>query len=88
MRLSRTAKPANRFITPVRSVAAISTSAKKDATSVTSHSSTGAGLVPRERKEVPLASQEGTKGVIQYALYGVPVPVPHPVPAVLRSTLT
>lgn len=74
MRLSRTAKPANRFITPVRSVAAISTSAKKDATSVTSHSSTGAGLLPRERKEVPLASQEGTKGVIQYALYGDPVP--------------
>lgn len=66
--LALRAKPANRFITPVRSAAAISTSAKKDATSVTSHSSTSAGLLPRERKEVPLASQEGTKGVIQYAL--------------------
>ena len=29
----------------------------------------GTGLVRRERKEVPLASQEPTKGLVQYALY-------------------
>jgi NADH dehydrogenase (ubiquinone) Fe-S protein 7 len=61
------AKPMSRVISP-RSVAAISTTSKKDATSVTPHNSQS-GLMPRERKEVPLPSQEGTKSVMQYALY-------------------
>ncbi|ORY65086.1 mitochondrial NADH-ubiquinone oxidoreductase 20 kd subunit [Pseudomassariella vexata] len=59
------AKPTNQLI-PLRSIAAISTTTKKDATSVAPHSSTG--LMSRPRKEVPLPSQEGTKGVVQYAL--------------------
>lgn len=62
------AKPTTQLI-PYRSVAAISFSSRKDAApaqhSVTPHSAPG-GLL--QRKEVPLASQEGTKGVVQYAL--------------------
>ncbi|KAK3316702.1 hypothetical protein B0H66DRAFT_302508 [Apodospora peruviana] len=58
---------------PVRVAAAsISSSSRKDSTAaaVQAHgsSSAGGGLVKRERKEVPLPSQEGTKGVLQYAL--------------------
>jgi len=50
--------------------AALSSSSRRqaDQASLTSHHSSG-GLAKRERREVPLASQEGTKGVIQYALY-------------------
>ncbi|KAI1331737.1 mitochondrial NADH-ubiquinone oxidoreductase 20 kd subunit [Xylariaceae sp. FL0255] len=53
-------------IAPLQSVASISTTSKKDATSVTPHSSTG--LTTRERKEVPLASEVPKKGAMQYAL--------------------
>ncbi|KAH6652640.1 hypothetical protein BKA67DRAFT_295725 [Truncatella angustata] len=64
--LALRAKPTTQFV-PLRSVAAISTTTKKDATpAVASHGSTS--ILPRERKEVPLPSQEGTKGAIQYAL--------------------
>ncbi|KAK6218287.1 hypothetical protein LQW54_002814 [Pestalotiopsis sp. IQ-011] len=63
--LALRAKPASAIV-PLRSVAAISTTSKKDATSVSTHGSTS--ILPRERKEVPLPSQEGTKGVVQYAL--------------------
>ena len=61
-----TARPTS-YLVPYRSVAAISSSARKDASSLTPHSSTG--LVKPARVEVPLPSQEGTKGVVQYALY-------------------
>ncbi|KLU88162.1 hypothetical protein MAPG_07149 [Magnaporthiopsis poae ATCC 64411] len=47
---------------PYRSVAALSSSSRTPAVA-TSHS-----LIKRERKEVPLPSQEPTKGVVQYAL--------------------
>ncbi|CAK7206074.1 hypothetical protein SEUCBS139899_008857 [Sporothrix eucalyptigena] len=44
----------------------LSSSARQNqAAAVDSH---GTGLVRRERKEVPLPSQEGTKGLVQYAL--------------------
>ncbi|KAI0186763.1 mitochondrial NADH-ubiquinone oxidoreductase 20 kd subunit [Xylaria flabelliformis] len=53
-------------IAPLQSVASISTTSKKDATtSVAPHGHTG---LARQRKEVPLASQEPKKGVMQYAL--------------------
>ncbi|KAK0389681.1 hypothetical protein NLU13_3254 [Sarocladium strictum] len=53
-------------ILPFRAAAAhISTTSKKDASAVTPHH---AGGLAKPRKEVPLASQEGTKGVVQYAL--------------------
>lgn len=69
---------------PFRAAAAsISSSSRKDAAS--SHGGAvlphgGYGLAKRERKEVPLPSQEGTKGLVQYALYViVPLPpCPHP----------
>ncbi|KAK8017948.1 NADH-ubiquinone oxidoreductase 19.3 kDa subunit [Apiospora marii] len=63
--LALRAKPATHLF-PLRSVAALSTSSNKTAAAVTAHGSTG--LVNKERREVPLPSQEGTKGVIQYAL--------------------
>ncbi|OTB07064.1 hypothetical protein M426DRAFT_257462 [Hypoxylon sp. CI-4A] len=63
--LALRAKPTTRIV-PLQSIAAISTTSKKDATSVTSHTSTG--LAHRERKEVPLPSQVPKKGAIQYAL--------------------
>lgn len=53
-------------ILPFRAAAAhLSTTSKKDASAVTSHH---AGGLAKPRKEVPLATQEGTKGVVQYAL--------------------
>ncbi|KAI0601518.1 mitochondrial NADH-ubiquinone oxidoreductase 20 kd subunit [Biscogniauxia sp. FL1348] len=58
-------KPAT-YIVPLQSAASISTTSKKDATSVASHTSTG--LAHRARKEVPLASQVPKKGAMQYAL--------------------
>jgi NADH dehydrogenase (ubiquinone) Fe-S protein 7 len=61
-------KPASALI-PIRaaSAAAFSTTSRQDATSLTPspHSST----FGKARKEVALPSEEGTKGVIQYALY-------------------
>lgn len=59
---------------PFRAAAALSSSARAPAASpnaVLPHG--GYGIANRERKEVPLPSQEGTKGVVQYALY-VPSP--------------
>lgn len=64
---------------PFRAAAALSTSSKRDATSLTSRS--GAAGLAKARKEVPLASEEGTKGVVQYALY-----VPH-LPSPIASIL-
>lgn len=50
---------------PFRAAAAFTTTSQKDATSLTPHSPSFGKI----RKEVPLPSEEGTKGVIQYALY-------------------
>ncbi|KAK3350150.1 hypothetical protein B0T25DRAFT_549924 [Lasiosphaeria hispida] len=64
--LALRAKPTSFFV-PYRTAAALSTSSHKDAASaVLPHG--GYGVAKRGRKEVPLPSQEGTKGVIQYAL--------------------
>ncbi|KAI7914348.1 hypothetical protein M0657_000743 [Pyricularia oryzae] len=61
MRLKPTAS-----LIPYRSVAALSSSSRSPAAVPAAQSSTG--LARPERKEVPLPSQEGTKGVVQYAL--------------------
>ncbi|KAM7198655.1 NADH-ubiquinone oxidoreductase [Rhypophila sp. PSN 637] len=71
--LALRAKPTTHLATlPTRVLAAsISSSSRKDATGavpVPQHGVGGGSLIKRERKEVPLPSQEGTKGVIQYAL--------------------
>lgn len=50
---------------PFRAAAAFTTTSQKDATSLTPHSPS----FGKARKEVLLPSEEGTKGVIQYALY-------------------
>ncbi|KAL2126679.1 hypothetical protein VTI74DRAFT_420 [Chaetomium olivicolor] len=66
--LALRARPTAQLV-PLRAAAAasISSSSRKDAASaVASHA--GYGLAKRERKEVPLPSQEGTKGLVQYAL--------------------
>ncbi|TQW00304.1 hypothetical protein V2A60_001402 [Cordyceps javanica] len=65
------AKPTTTAMIPFRAAAALSTSSKRDATSLTSHS--GAGGLAKVRKEVPIGSDEGTKGVIQYALTSLDV---------------
>ncbi|TLD21497.1 hypothetical protein PspLS_09129 [Pyricularia sp. CBS 133598] len=61
----RWVKPTASLI-PYRSVAALSSSSRSPAAVPAAQSSTG--LARPERKEVPLPSQEGTKGVVQYAL--------------------
>jgi hypothetical protein len=70
-----TARPASSLI-PYRSVAAISSSSAKPASAVSQHNVQGNPGTPppmsitgKERREVPLPSQEGKKGVMQYALY-------------------
>ncbi|TVY65600.1 NADH-ubiquinone oxidoreductase 19.3 kDa subunit [Lachnellula suecica] len=73
--LALRAKPASSFLSH-RSIAAISSSASKPATAVSPHNVHGNPGTPppmksvtgKERREVPLASQEGKKGVMQYAL--------------------
>jgi len=62
-----------------RSIAAISSSASKPAVAVSPHNVHGNPGTPppmsvtgKERREVPLPSQEGKKGVMQYALYVFP----------------
>ncbi|RDL37889.1 NADH-ubiquinone oxidoreductase 19.3 kDa subunit, mitochondrial [Venustampulla echinocandica] len=73
--LALRAKPASSLITH-RSIAAISSSASKPAAAVSSpHNVQGnpgtpppMGIVRKERREVPLPSQEGKKGAMQYAL--------------------
>jgi len=66
---NRTARPTT-SLAPFRVAAAasLSSSARKDAGAVQPHSSPY-GLAKHERREVPLPSQEGTKGLVQYALY-------------------
>jgi NADH dehydrogenase (ubiquinone) Fe-S protein 7 len=74
--LSLTAKPTAALI-PYRSIATISSSSSKPASAaVTPHNVPGNPGAPpsmsvtgKERREVPLPSQEGKKGVMQYALY-------------------
>jgi len=62
---------ASSTVIPYRSLvpaAAVATSvSSRKASSLTPHSATTG--IKKPRVEVPLASQEGTKGVIQYALY-------------------
>ncbi|KAI1251266.1 hypothetical protein MGN70_008330 [Eutypa lata] len=62
----RATKPTS--IVPFQSTASISTTSKKDATSVTAQSSATGLTAGRPRREIPLPSQEPTKGAIQYAL--------------------
>ncbi|KAI0540513.1 mitochondrial NADH-ubiquinone oxidoreductase 20 kd subunit [Xylaria digitata] len=62
--LAMRANPTSRIV-PLQSIATISTTSKKDATSVTPHTHTG---LARQRKEVPLASEVPKKGAMQYAL--------------------
>jgi NADH dehydrogenase (ubiquinone) Fe-S protein 7 len=55
-------------IAPFRTTAAaFSTNSRRDASALQTHSASS-GLA-KVRKEVPLPSEEGTKSVIQYALY-------------------
>ncbi|KAK4240193.1 hypothetical protein C8A03DRAFT_13432 [Achaetomium macrosporum] len=64
--LALRARPTSQLV-PFRAAAAISSSSRKDASSAVQRHG-GYGLAKRERKEVPLPSQEGTKGLVQYAL--------------------
>ncbi|KAJ0120329.1 hypothetical protein N8I77_002415 [Diaporthe amygdali] len=60
-------KPTN-FLVPYRIAAAsISSSTKNNAAQVQPHGAHSTSLL-KPRKEVPLASQEGTKGAVQYVL--------------------
>ncbi|KAJ1331928.1 NADH-ubiquinone oxidoreductase subunit [Microdochium nivale] len=63
--LALRAKPASVHIAPFQSVASITTSSKKDATSVATHGSTG---MVKPRREVPLPSDPQGKSAIQFAL--------------------
>ncbi|RYP69946.1 hypothetical protein DL769_005133 [Monosporascus sp. CRB-8-3] len=65
--LALRAKPTTRIAT-LQSFAAISTTSKKDATSLAPRGSSSTGVPASPRREVPLPSQEPTKGAIQYAL--------------------
>ncbi|CAL3967620.1 unnamed protein product [Diplocarpon coronariae] len=71
--LALRAKPASSLI-PYRSIAAISSSSSKPASpGLTSHDAPGSpspilSVTGKVRREVPLPSQEGKKGVMQYAL--------------------
>jgi NADH dehydrogenase (ubiquinone) Fe-S protein 7 len=58
------------LIVPGRAAAAaaISTSSKRHAGAVEPHGGSAGELIRKQRREVPLPSQEGTKGVVQYAL--------------------
>jgi hypothetical protein len=70
-----TARPTT-SLAPFRAAAALSSSARNDAASaVQPHA--GYGLA-KPRKEVPLPSQEPTKGLVQYALYVLPRSFPRP----------
>ncbi|CAP61683.1 uncharacterized protein PODANS_4_2550 [Podospora anserina S mat+] len=65
--LALRARPTTTQLVPLRAAAAISSSARKDAGAVQPHGGYGLSKL-HERKEVPLPSQEGTKGFVQYAL--------------------
>ncbi|KND88922.1 NADH-ubiquinone oxidoreductase 19.3 kDa subunit, mitochondrial, partial [Tolypocladium ophioglossoides CBS 100239] len=58
-------------LVPFRAAAAFTASSRRDASSLTPHG--GASALAKARKEVPLASEEGTKGVLQYALTSLDV---------------
>ncbi|KUI58597.1 hypothetical protein VP1G_05839 [Cytospora mali] len=62
-------KPTN-FLVPYRVAAAasISSSSKNSAAQVQPHGTASTHLLKPDRKQVPLASQEGTKGAVQYVL--------------------
>lgn len=63
----KTAKPTTAVL-PFRAAAAFNASTqRRDASSLTPHAAPAG--VAKPRKEVPLASEEGNKGVLQYALY-------------------
>ncbi|KAJ6443357.1 NADH-ubiquinone oxidoreductase 19.3 kDa subunit, mitochondrial [Purpureocillium lavendulum] len=69
-----TAKPTTSLIPFRAAVAAapsFAASARRDASSLTPHG--GASALAKPRKEVPLPSEEDTKGVIQYALTSLDV---------------
>lgn len=71
-----TVKPTTALI-PFRAAAVLPITHRRDASSLTPH---GAGSsLAKPRKEVLLPSEEGTKGVVQYALYALPSP-PTPTP--------
>lgn len=78
-----TVKPTTALI-PFRAAAALPITHRRDASSLTPH---GAGSsLAKPRKEVLLPSEEGTKGVVQYALYALPSPptpphLPHLTPS-------
>ncbi|KAF3760738.1 hypothetical protein M406DRAFT_358322 [Cryphonectria parasitica EP155] len=59
------AKPTTSLIPFRVAAASISSSSKNNAAQVQPHAGASTGLQP---KQVPLASQEGTKGIVQYAL--------------------
>ncbi|KAI9172376.1 NADH-ubiquinone oxidoreductase 19.3 kDa subunit [Paramyrothecium foliicola] len=63
-------KPTTALI-PFRTAAAFHASARRDASSLTPHG--GPGGLAKPRKEIPLASEESTKSVIQYALTSLDV---------------
>lgn len=60
-------KPTSALVPYHITAASISSSSRNDAASAL-QPHTGQG-VAKPRREVPLPSQEGTKGVMQYALY-------------------
>lgn len=64
--MSDIVKPASALV-PFRAAAAFTTASRKDASAVPAHSS-ASGLA-KARREIPLASEEGNKSVLQYALY-------------------
>ncbi|KAI1177641.1 mitochondrial NADH-ubiquinone oxidoreductase 20 kd subunit [Nemania sp. FL0916] len=55
-------------IVPLQSLATITTTSKRDATSVTPHGHGATGIDRGPRKEVPLASEQPKKGAMQFAL--------------------
>ena len=59
-------KPAMSLVS-LRAAPAFTANSRRDASSLTTHG--GATGLAKPRKEVPLLSEEGNKGVLQYALY-------------------
>ncbi|PNY27125.1 NADH-ubiquinone oxidoreductase 19.3 kDa subunit, mitochondrial [Tolypocladium capitatum] len=71
LRLGGIVKPTTALVVPFRVAAASTAGPRRDASSLTPHG--GASALAKARKEVPLPSEEGTKGVIQYALTSLDV---------------
>lgn len=81
------AKPTSAIV-PYRSIAAISSSASKTASALTSQNASGfpLGVTGKPKREVLLPSQEPKKGAMQYALYVLNPPIPiSPIP-IYRGT--